>query len=102
MEIFNIEKFEEGEGDACVNKYKIITPLNADFSVTLDREDNAKVIANQLGNSFLMGMAYTQALTGMSIKQLKGDNTPDTAATKAPIEDLAEEVVTKEEQGLQS
>ena len=102
MEIFNIEKVEEGEGDACVCKYKIVTPLNAKFSVTLDREDNANVVANQLGNSFLMGMAYTQALTGMSMKQLKGDNTPDTAATKAPIEDLAEEVVTKEEQGLQS
>ena len=102
MEIFNIEKFKEGEGDARVNKYKIITPLNADFSVTLDREDNAKVIANQLGNSFLMGMAYTQALTGMSIKQMRGDNTPDAAATKASMEDLAEEVVTEEEQGLQS
>ena len=102
MEIFSIEKVEEGEGDAYVCKYKIVTPLNANFSVTLDREDNANVVANQLGNSFLMGMAYTQALTGMSIKQLKGDNTPDTAATKASIEDLAEEVVTEEEQGLQS
>jgi hypothetical protein len=102
MEIFNIEKFEEGEGDACVNKYKIVTPLNAGFSVTLDKEDNANVIANQLGNSFLMGMAYTQALTGMSIKQIIGDNTPDTAATEASIEDLAEEVVTNEEQELQS
>jgi hypothetical protein len=49
-----------------------------------------------------MGMAYTQALTGMSIKQIRGDNTPDTAATEASIEDLAEEVVTNEEQELQS
>ena len=49
-----------------------------------------------------MGMAYTQALTGMSMKQMRDDNTPDTAATKASIEDLAEEVVTEEEQRLQS
>ena len=102
MEIFNIEKFEEGEGDAYTCKYKIVTPLNSEFSITLDREDNANVIANQLGNSFLMGMAYTQALTGMSMKQMRDDNTPDTAATKASIEDLAEEVVTEEEQRLQS
>jgi hypothetical protein len=38
----------------------------------------------------------------MSIKQMRGDNTPDAAATEAPIEDLAEEVVTEEEQGLHS
>ena len=102
MEIFNIEKLEEGEGDAYTCKYKIVTPLNSGFSVTLDKEDNANVIANQLGNSFLMGMAYTQALTGMSIKRMRGEDIPDTAATKASIEDLAEEVVTEEEQGLQN
>ena len=102
MEIFNIEKLKEGEGDDCTYKYKIVTPLNAEFSITLDREDNANVVSNQLGNSFLMGMAYTQALTGMSMKQMRDDNTPDTAATKASIEDLAEEVVTEEEQRLRS
>ena len=102
MEIFNIEKLEEGEGDSYTCKYKIVTPLNAGFSVTLDSESNANVLVNQLGNVFLMGMAYTQALTGMSIKRIRGEDIPDTAATKASIEDLAEEVVTEEEQGLQS
>jgi len=96
MEIFNVNTLED-EG-----KYEIVTALNSGFSVTVDSESNANVLAEQLGNAFVLGMAYTQALTSMSIKQMRGDNTPDAAATEAPIEDLAEEVVTEEEQGSQS
>jgi len=102
MEIFSVEKFEEGEDDTLVGKYKIVTSLNSNFVITLDSEDNANIVADQLGNAFVMGMAYTQALTGMSIKQMRGDNKPDTTATKDSIEDLAEKVVTEEEQGLHS
>jgi hypothetical protein len=35
----------------------------------------------------------------MSIKQMRGDNTPAAAATNDSIDDLAEQVVTEEEQG---
>tara|TARA_R110001599_G_scaffold141047_1_gene321345 strand:+ start:417 stop:707 length:291 start_codon:yes stop_codon:yes gene_type:complete len=96
MEIFNVNKLEDKE------KYEIVTPLNSGFSVIVDSESNANVLAEQLGNAFVLGMAYTQALTGMSIKRIRGEDIPDTAATKASIEDLAEEVVTEEEQGSQS
>ena len=96
MQIFNVNTLED-EG-----KYEIVTALNSGFSVTVDSESNANVLAEQLGNAFVLGMAYTQALTGMSIKRIRGEDIPDTAATKASIEDLAEEVVTEEEQGSQS
>jgi hypothetical protein len=96
MEIFNVNTLED-EG-----KYEIVTALNSGFSVKVDSESNANVLAEQLGNAFVLGMAYTQALTGMSIKRIRGEDIPDTAATKASIEDLAEEVVTEEEQGSQS
>jgi hypothetical protein len=96
MQIFNVNKLEDKE------KYEIVTPLNSGFSVIVDSESNANVLAEQLGNAFVLGMAYTQALTGMSIKRIRGEDIPDTAATKASIEDLAEEVVTEEEQGSQS
>ena len=96
MEIFNVNTLED-EG-----KYEIVTALNSGFSVTVDSESNANVLAEQLGNAFVLGMAYTQALTGMSIKRIRGEDIPDTAATNDSIEDLAEEVVTEEEQGLQS
>ena len=93
MEIFNVNTLED-EG-----KYEIVTPLNSGFSVILDSESNANVLAEQLGNAFVLGMAYTQALTSMSIKQMRGDNTPAAAATNDSIDDLAEQVVTEEEQG---
>ena len=51
MEIFNVNTLED-EG-----KYEIVTALNSGFSVTVDSESNANVLAEQLGNAFVLGMA---------------------------------------------
>ncbi len=92
MEIFSVNLLDGG-------KFEVVTALNPNFSILLDNEANAYTICNEMTNAFLMGMGYSRSMIDMSIQKVRQEILPTTSATHAPIEELADEVVTEVEQG---